>query len=53
MGRWMRWGNVRSRRSAEALDDVPDSQTAADRLLEAALASGAEDDMTVMVIQIA
>lgn len=37
----------------EALDDVPDSQTAADRLLEAALASGAEDDMTVMVIQIA
>lgn len=37
----------------EALDDVPDSQTAADRLLEAALAAGAEDDMTVMVIQIA
>ena len=37
----------------DALDDVPDSQTAADRLLEAALASGAEDDMTVMVIQIA
>lgn len=37
----------------EALDDAPDSQTAADRLLEAALASGAEDDMTVMVIQIA
>lgn len=37
----------------EALDDVPGSQTAADRLLEAALASGAEDDMTVMVIQIA
>lgn len=37
----------------EALDDVPDSKTAADRLLEAALASGAEDDMTVMVIQIA
>lgn len=37
----------------EALDDAPDSQTAADRLLETALAAGAEDDMTVMVIQIA
>lgn len=36
-----------------ALEDGPDSQTAADRLLHAALEAGAQDDMTVMVIRIA
>lgn len=37
----------------KALQDAPDSQTAAERLLKDAVAAGAEDDMTVMVIRIA
>ena len=35
------------------LADAPDCQAAAERLLHAAQAAGAEDDMTVMVIRIA
>lgn len=36
-----------------ALQDEPDSQTAAERLLNSAIEAGAADDMTVMVVQIA